>query len=193
MRIFTYYHIVSSLAVFLRLFMLKMSVLPVPFCAIAVLNCKIGAMMQAAEAHYALVFDPNRSFISDFYGRNGTISCAQPAADAGVFRFKMTCFAHGIIFQSENALTRNIGVFFFIKSPQARFFIAPIIRSICPSATSLVRRTLFLSLKSNMGVQVSGIFTLNFAETERPLLQRICSASFPVCPGVVPYVAANQR
>ena len=102
--------------------MLKMSVLPVPFCAIAVLNCKIGAMMQAAEAHYALVFDPNRSFISDFYGRNGTIPCAQPAADAGVFRFKMTCFAHGIIFHSGKCSYEKHRRFVFHKIAASAIF-----------------------------------------------------------------------
>ena len=50
--------------------------------------------------------------------------------------------------------------------------------------TSTVR--IELLLKSNSGVQVSGIWTLNFAETVNPLRFKMSSAKRPVCPGVVP-------
>ncbi len=44
-------------------------------------------------------------------------------------------------------------------------------------------------LKSNIGVQVSGIFTLNLVDNDKPLGARIIFAKRPVCLDVVPKVA----
>lgn len=68
--------------------------------AFTILNREFGAMVQAAKAHDALIFDPNRLFIPDLDGGNGTIPRAQPAADAGILYAEMTCPAHGVVFQT---------------------------------------------------------------------------------------------
>ena len=81
-------------------FIRKVGILPVPLGAPAILNCEFGAMVQAAQAHDALVFDPDGLSISKLDGGNGTISCAQPAADAGILYLEMARSAHGVVFQT---------------------------------------------------------------------------------------------
>ena len=77
-----------------------MNILPMLFRATVVLDRKFRAAMQAAETHDALVFDPDRLFISDLNGGNGTIPCAKSAADAGIFNDKMLRFTHRVIFDA---------------------------------------------------------------------------------------------
>lgn len=74
--------------------------MPVLLRAFPILNCEFGAMVQTAKAHDAFILDPNRSFFPDLDGGNGTIPCAQPAADTGIFYREMTCPAHGVVFQT---------------------------------------------------------------------------------------------
>ena len=56
---------------------------------LAVLNGKLRAAVQASEAHYALVLDPNRLSIPHLDCLNGAFLCARSAADAGVLHMKM--------------------------------------------------------------------------------------------------------
>ena len=77
-----------------------MNILPMLFRATVVLDRKFRAAMQAAETHDALVFDPDRLFISDLNGGNGTIPCAQSAADAGILNGEMPGFAHRVVFNA---------------------------------------------------------------------------------------------
>lgn len=62
-----------------------MRILPVLLRALAILNRKFGAMVQTAKTHDAFILDPNRSFLPNLDGGNGTIPRAQSAADAGIF------------------------------------------------------------------------------------------------------------
>ena len=77
-----------------------MRILPVLLRALAILNRKFGAMVQTAKTHDAFILDPDRSFLPNLDGGNGTIPCAQPAADASIFYTEMTCLAHGVVFQT---------------------------------------------------------------------------------------------
>ena len=51
-------------------------ILPVLLRVSVILNRKFWTMVQAAKAHDAFVFDPNRLFLFDLDSENGTISCA---------------------------------------------------------------------------------------------------------------------
>lgn len=81
---------------------------------------------------------------------------------------------------------RNAGVLFLMKSPQRRSDTAEMRESISFSASALMRATFSPSLRSKIGVHVSGIRTQNLAERDSPFLPRISSAYESVLPGVVP-------
>lgn len=92
-----------------------MGILPVPLGAPAILNCEFGAMVQAAQAHDALVFDPDGLSISKLDGGNGPIPCAQPAADAGILYLEMARSAHGVVFQAIKRFCKKQRRFLFHK------------------------------------------------------------------------------
>ena len=80
-----------------------------------------------------------------------------------------------------------------MKSPVAWLSTPSTKKSISRSASWLMRSTFSLSLKSKMGVQVSGIFTPKYASKARLFFAMILLANRPGCPGVLPYVAAYHR
>ena len=60
-----------------------------PGCPSAILDCKAGAAVQAAQAHDALILDPDRLFIPHFNGLHRALLDAESAANAAILHMKM--------------------------------------------------------------------------------------------------------
>ena len=64
---------------------------------VAVLDGKLRAAVQAAEAHDASLLDPSRLFLPHFDRLHGAFSGAQPAADAGVLHVEIGRAPHPVV------------------------------------------------------------------------------------------------
>ena len=81
--------------------------------ALAILNCKFGAMVQTAKTHDAFILDPNRSFLPNLDGGNGAIPSAQSATYAGILNGEMLRFTHRVIFDTVHRLCKTQRYFAF--------------------------------------------------------------------------------
>lgn len=70
------------------------------FCVFAVLNGKVRAAVQAGQAHGAALFHPNRTLIPKLDCADGTVFCAQTAADAAVPHRKALRLPHQIVLKA---------------------------------------------------------------------------------------------
>ena len=61
---------------------IRIGILPVFLCAVAVPDRKLRAAVQAAEAHDAFFLDPDRAPALHLNCLHGAFLCAQPAPDA---------------------------------------------------------------------------------------------------------------
>lgn len=64
---------------------------------VVILNGKLRAVVQAAQAHRALLFHPHRTLVLHTDGMHGALFGAQSAPDTHVARMQMLGFALGII------------------------------------------------------------------------------------------------
>ncbi len=70
-------------------FDIRVCILPVLFCAFAILNSKFRAAMQTSETHNAFLFYPYSFFVLHFNCLHGTIFCAKTAPDTIIFHYKI--------------------------------------------------------------------------------------------------------